>query len=97
VYLANVIKTVILTARVKKDLRKVPSRIQDKMELWIRLVESTGLEEVRKIPGFHDEPLKGQRKGERSIRLSKAYRANYVIVKGRVECAEVQEVNRHEY
>jgi proteic killer suppression protein len=35
--------------------------------------------EVRKIKGFHDEPLKGNRKRQRSIRLSKAYRAIYVV------------------
>ena len=29
--------------------------------------------------GFHDEPLRGQRHGQRSIRLNRAYRAIYVI------------------
>ena len=33
-----------------------------------------GLEEVRKVPGYHDEPLKGDQAGERSIRLSRSYR-----------------------
>ncbi len=40
-----------------------------------------GLSEVRKIPGYHDEPLKGKRKGQRSIRLNIAYRAIYAINK----------------
>lgn len=96
-YILSVIKAVALTNQAKKDLRRVPSNIQDKLEFWIGLVESTGLEEVRKIPGFHDEPLHGTRKGQRSIRLSKAYRAIYVVVRGQVEFAEVQEVDKHKY
>jgi proteic killer suppression protein len=53
---------------------------------------------VRKIPGFHDEPLKGDRKGQRSIRLSKAYRAIYVIGNsGNIEIAEIIEVHKHDY
>lgn len=57
-----------------------------------------GLESVRKIKGFHDEPLKGKRSGQRSIRLNKSYRAIYVINRdGGVEIVEVQEVNKHEY
>ena len=53
---------------------------------------------IRKIPGFHDEPLKGNRKGQRSIRLSKAYRAIYIIgQQGNIEIAEIIEVNKHDY
>ena len=61
-------------------------------------VEAIGLEEVRKVPGFHDEPLKGDRKGQRSIRLNRAYRAIYVANKGgTVEFVSVEEVNKHDY
>jgi proteic killer suppression protein len=56
-----------------------------------------GLSEVRKIPGYHDEPLKGDRKGQRSIRLNIAYRAIYMVVKGVINFVEIQEVNKHEY
>jgi proteic killer suppression protein len=53
---------------------------------------------VREIKSFHDEPLKGKRSGQRSIRLNKDYRAIYVINQdGGVEILEVQEVNKHEY
>ena len=51
----------------------------DKLLAWVGNVEAKGLEEVRKLPGYHDEPLKGQRQGQRSIRLSRAYRAIYVV------------------
>jgi len=43
--------------------------------IWVAAVELDGVEEVRKAPGYHDEPLKGSRAGQRSIRLSRSYRA----------------------
>lgn len=53
---------------------------------------------MRRIPSFHDEPLKGQRKGQRSIRLSRAHRAIYVVrIKGDVQYLSVEEVSKHEY
>ncbi|OQW48167.1 MAG: hypothetical protein A4S09_13740 [Proteobacteria bacterium SG_bin7] len=70
----------------------------DKLNAWVRSVEDHGIREVRKIPGYHDEPLKGQRKGQRSVRLSKAYRAIYTEHgEGEVEIILVEEVNKHEY
>jgi len=97
VQLFLVIKCVVISKQAKKDLRKVPSHIADKLQVWIESVELIGLEEVRKRPGFHDEPLKGSRQGQRSIRLSKAYRAIYTLERGVIECAEIKEVNKHEY
>ncbi|GAC1341968.1 MAG: hypothetical protein NVSMB23_14190 [Myxococcales bacterium] len=92
------IKTVLITARAKKDLRVVPGHVLDKFTAWVQSVEAVGLEEVRKVPGFHDEPLKGDRKGQRSIRLNRAYRAIYVVSKGSVaEFVSVEEVNKHDY
>lgn len=91
------IRHVELTEQVKKHLRKVPQHVAGKLLLWVRYVRASGLEEVRKIPGFHDEPLKGQRAGQRSIRLSKAYRAIYVIKEREVSFVSVEEVSKHEY
>ena len=89
---------IILSSRAKKQLRKVPDHIKTKFEYWCDLVDFTGLLEARKYKGFHDEPLKGERKGQRSIRLSKSYRAIYVeIDKNSYEIIEVLEVNKHEY
>ena len=57
-----------------------------------------GLEEIRKIPGYHDEPLKWDRKGQRSIRLSRLWRAIYVVARdGTVEFVSVEEVTPHKY
>ena len=55
---------------------KTPDFIRKKALLWIFLVESNGIWEVMKSPGFHDEPLKGDRKGQRSARYfcSRPYR-----------------------
>jgi len=92
-----VINLVVLAERAKKDLQAVPMQVLDKFEAWVQSVEVTGLEEVRKIPGFHDEPLKGKRKGQRSIRLNRAYRAIYVVRKGAVEFVSVEEVSKHDY
>jgi len=61
-------------------------------------VERDGLHEVRKIPGYHDEPLKGKRQGQRSIRLSRAYRAIYAVRnEGPAEFVSIEEVSKHEY
>jgi proteic killer suppression protein len=93
-----VINTVGISKSAEKDLKKVPRHILDKFEVWVRLVEMKGLREVMKIKGFHDEPLHGQRKGQRSIRLSKGYRAIYRILStGAVEFVRVEEVSKHEY
>jgi toxin HigB-1 len=92
------IRNVVLTKKAKKDLLKVPKYIAIKLKAWVEDVEIRGLEEVRKVPGFHDEPLHGTRKGERSIRLSKSYRAIYIIKKdGTIEFVSIEEVTKHDY
>lgn len=92
-----VIKKVEITRQAEKQLQKVPVQIKRKFFIWIAAVEEQGILEVRKIQGFHDEPLKGDRKGQRSIRLNKQWRAIYIVVNGIVEFVEVQEVTPHEY
>lgn len=69
-------------------------------------VSKRALKDLQKVPFFiadkldawiHDEPLKGNRKGQRSIRLNRHYRAIYVIKKETIEFVEIQEVTKHEY
>ena len=86
-----------ISKKALKQLGKIPSPIVKKLLSWVEAVELEGLIEIRKLPGFHDEPLKGKRKGQRSIRLNKAYRAIYTVKKGKVEFAFIEEVNKHEY
>ena len=89
---------VVLTERARKDLRKLPGHILRKFELWAKQVTIEGITKVRRIPGFHDEPLKGQRLGQRSIRLSQSYRAIYrVLPSQRVELIQVEEITKHDY
>lgn len=98
VYKFGMIRRVELSRLAQRQLRKVPAYIVRKLLAWVESVERDGLEEVRKIPGFHDEPLQGDRRGQRSIRLSIAYRAIYEIRKdGLVEFASVEEVSKHDY
>lgn len=49
-----------------------------------------------KSPGFHDEPLRGERKGQRSVRMNKAYRLIYQIIQDRVHI-ELLELHKHDY
>ncbi|HEU5282068.1 MAG TPA: hypothetical protein VFU82_08835 [Gammaproteobacteria bacterium] len=89
--------SVRLSAKADKDLRKIPLAIAIKLEAWIEDVGERGLSEVRKTKGYHDEPLKGKRAGQRSIRLNIAYRAIYIIKSGVISFVEIQEVNKHDY
>lgn len=76
----------------------VPMYIVIKLMGWVEDVQKRGLPEVRKLPGFHDEPLKGNRRGERSIRLSRSYRAIYIVDENQQKAmVMVLEVNKHEY
>ena len=76
----------VIFDKVQKQLEKLPEHVVEKLIAWARSVELKGLREVRKISGYHDEPLKGPRRGERSVRLTRSYRAIYI-----------EEVNKHEY
>jgi proteic killer suppression protein len=92
------IHVVTLSRRARKDLRAAPRHVATKLYFWFSEVERVGLEEARKYPGFHDEPLRGRRQGQRSIRLSKAYRAIYVIREDAfAEFVSVEEVTKHGY
>ncbi len=91
------IKSVRLTRKAQKDLAKVPQFIFDKFTFWVNAINQVGLEKTKKIKGFRDEALKGKRKGQRSIRLNKAYRAIYRIENNHIKFVEVLEVNKHEY
>lgn len=63
----------------------------------MQTVSLIGIQETMKIKGFHDEPLKGKRAGQRSIRLNKFYRAIYIIKDNHITLLTVLEVNKHEY
>ena len=91
------INVVVVTKAAEKDLRKVPMHVRLNFFAWLDAVTEHGLEAVRRTPGFHDEPLSGQRFGQRSIRLSRSYRAFYETEGTSAELVRVLEVNKHEY
>lgn len=83
---------------VFKQLRKVPKDVIKRLQRWVLYVETTGLLETRKIPGFHDEPLKGEWKGYRSVRLSRQWRVIYKhTTEGSIHIAKVEEISAHDY
>lgn len=84
--------------KVAKQLERLPDFIQRKFYAWATAVELAGLRSIRQRPGFHDEPLRGRRQGQRSVRLNRAYRAIYIERSdGEIELIEVIEVNKHGY
>ena len=92
------IRRVEFGLRARKDLKKVPHHIVNKLDTWIESVERSGLEQVRKLPGYHDEPLSGRREGQRSVRLNVAWRAIYeILFDEEVSLVSIVEVTHHEY
>lgn len=85
--------------RAIKDLKKLPRFIILKLDKWTRSIQLIGLDETKKIPGYHDEPLSGDRKGQHSIRLNQSYRAFYIVSEEtkEIRIIDVIEVNKHEY
>lgn len=93
---------VLISKKALKSLKQLPKHIVKKLQLWIMDVENLGIEEVRKVPGYHDEPLSRDRENQRSVRLSKSYRGFYieyeeVIGEKKIDIINVIEVNKHDY
>lgn len=78
-------------------MKRAPSYITDKLLNWANEVEVFGMAVVRKQKGCHDEPLKGKREGERSIRLSRQWRAIYSEKENGSIFVYVLEVTPHDY
>ena len=85
-------------SKVEKQLKKIPQAIVIRLLRWIRTVEEFGLNEARKIKGYHDESLKGLTTGQRSVRLGIKWRAIYTLSKtGELNIVKVEEVTPHDY
>jgi plasmid maintenance system killer protein len=82
---------------VEKDLMKTPKALVIKFQKWVDDIEKYGLEEVRRVRGWHDHSLKGDRAGQRAIYLNKKWRAVYVLEGREVKIVKVIEVHPHEY
>ena len=89
---------VIFSHELIKNLLKLQSHIRKKLAFWAEQIQLKGMSAVRKVPGYHDEPLKGKRKGQRSVRLSKGYRAIYTEEQNKnLILIKILEVTNHEY
>lgn len=89
---------VIWSKRLDKKLNTLPAFILKKFYAWVTQLRLSGVQETRKSLGLHDELLKGNRQGQRSVRLNYAYRAIYIEHTDRtISLVEIIEVNKHEY
>jgi toxin HigB-1 len=91
------IKTRVSVSRfAEKQIARLPIHIYRSFYFWVSAVESKGLIEVRKLSGYHDEPLNGSRSGQRSVRLNRSYRVFYIEISEIIEI-QIIEVNKHDY
>lgn len=81
---------------IEKTCRKLPSEVVKKYELWKNIIFRHGPHKLREFPGFHDEALKGIRKGQRSSRLNLQYRVIYTVEKEMITVL-VLEITPHKY
>ena len=89
---------VYLTKLAYKQVQNLPKHINEAFIIWFRSVEFEGIANVRKLSGYHDEPLKGKRRRQRSVRLNRAYRIIYKAKQvENILKIEVLEVTKHDY
>lgn len=81
---------------VRKMIKRMPRDVLIRYEAWKRIVELEGPNGLKIIKGFHDEALKGKRKGFRSSRLGIQWRVIYKVNKDYL-AVYVFEINPHKY
>ena len=68
---------------------RLPKNVEKKFLEWEKAISEKGLVEVKKMPGYHDEPL-ASIKGRHSVRMSDGYRACYeTLIKDGVEIVNI--------
>jgi len=90
---------VVIAKIAQKQIVKIPQELIEVIQKWILTVETIGIENTRKQggKGLHDEPLKGELKGLRSIRLNRAWRLYYKEIDGIPKIISIERVDKHEY
>lgn len=88
-----------ITKTAKKQITKLPLEIIEVIQKWILTLEKIGVENTRKQggKGLHDEPLKGDLKGLRSIRLNRSWRLYYKEINGIPKIIFILRIDKHEY
>ena len=81
---------------VSGTFKKIPQQVGKKYELWKGIVYRHGPGKLKEFPGFNDEQLKGERRGQRSSRLSLQYRVIYSVDR-EVVTVYVLEITPHKY
>lgn len=89
--------TAVRIKRIEKDLLKLRPHLLEKFRKWVKDVETDGIEAVQKVRAWRDHPLKGRRRGQRSISLNGPWRAIYEIKGEEIEFVDVMEVTPHDY
>lgn len=89
-----------ITKFAAKQIEKLPKFILEQTLKWIEHIRHSGLQATRLSKGYHDEPLKGDRHGQRSIRLNRSWRLIYEEIETEnrtVVLITILEINKHEY
>jgi mRNA-degrading endonuclease RelE of RelBE toxin-antitoxin system len=81
---------------IARMCRKLPVNVVKKYELWKDIIFRHGPEKLKEFRGFYDEKLKGNRRGQRSSRLSAQYRVIYTV-KQQIVTVFVLEISLHKY
>ena len=80
------------TEKIWHEIRskKFPADIQDRALRKLSLLDvAQTLDDVREPPSNHLESLKGNRKGQMSIRINKQWRICFVWDDGEAHCVEI--------
>jgi proteic killer suppression protein len=89
--------SVEITRQGRRDFDRAPQRVQLALQEWVKSVETDGMLQVRKIRGYHDEPLHGDRRGQRSVRLSRQWRVIYTEAGDELVIVTIEEITPHAY
>lgn len=81
---------------IRKISHKLPLQVLEKYDLWKQIIVRHGPQQLRELPGFHDEKLRGNREGERSSRLNLQYRVIYSVEQDTVTVFVI-EITPHKY
>jgi proteic killer suppression protein len=88
---------VIISKLAEKQLRKAPLEIRHAFRKWYEMVSWGGIDESRFVSGYRDKVLDGKRKGQRSVRLNRAWRLFYREDRNGMIEITVLEINKHDY
>ena len=84
------------TTAAAKVIAALPRVELEKYQIWLQIVRLQGPQGLRAVKSFHDEKLSGDRKHQRSSRLSIKWRVIYTVESATVTVT-VEEVTPHKY